>query len=395
MNFSEELEKIGLTEEQYQNCLDDISDKLNGYVDLDWEEIKDKYNLPWAKDVIRKSSGTLFGGFGVYEFMKSKKCASTNDEITLRLQEIKKEKQKLSDERCAINKINRENARAEENLKMFEKALSQTGRVNYEVHKQPQVNSDKDIIICVSDVHLGLDTDNSFGVYNSNVAKERLNKYLNEIVEIGEHCENAYIVLLGDLISGSIHVTTQLENRENAVTQVQKVAEMLSSFVYELSNVFKTVTVCSVSGNHSRMGLKEDVLRNERLDSLVPWYIKGTLSHIDNITVLDNDIDETIGKFEVRGHEYWAVHGDYDSYSEKGVSKLVMMLGYKPTGIFYGHLHHCSYDDISGVKIVRSGTFANTNDDYTISKRISGTPSQMVCIVDNRGIKACYPVSLD
>ena len=89
------------------------------------------------------------------------------------------------------------------------------------------------------------------------------------------------------------------------------------------------------------------------------------------------------------------VHGDFDSFSEKGVSKLVMMLGFKPTAIFYGHLHRCSFDDIAGVKIIRSGSFSGTSDDYTISKRLSGQPSQMVCVVDSNGINACYTVQLD
>ena len=396
MNILQELDKIGVTEEQYQNCLNDISDKRNGLIDLDWEDIKNKYNLPWAKDVIRKSSGTLFGGSAVYEYMKSKMGSFGTDEIAERLREIKREKQKLSDERIAINKRDREHARAEENLKIFEDALRETGRTIFEIHDQPCINSEKDIIVCISDIHLGLDTDNKFGKYNSEVAEQRLGQYLNEIIDIGKDCKNAHVFLLGDLISGRIHITTQLENRENAVQQVQKVSELLSSFVYELSKRFENVVVSSVAGNHSRIGLKDDVLRNERLDELVPWYIKGVLSHIKNVTVNDEDsIDPTIGCVTIRDNNYLLVHGDYDKFTEAGVGKLVMMLGYKPTAIFYGHLHHCSYDDIAGVKIVRSGTFANSNDDYTISKRISGSPSQMVCIVNSKGIKACYPVQLN
>ncbi len=393
MNFQAELEKLGLTEEQYQNCLDDISDKLNGFQDLEWDEIKDKYNLPWNKDVLRKSSGTLFGGFAVYEWMKKNRPVG-NDEIADRLLEIKREKQKLSDERTAINKKCREAARAEENLAMFEAALRESGRVQFNNYSPIRKKSSKDMIVCVSDIHLGLDIKNTFGTYNSDIVKDRLEKYLNEVVDIGGGCENVYVFLLGDLISGNIHHSVQLENRENAVQQVQKVSELLSAFVYELSKNFSNVTVASVGGNHSRIGLKDDVLRAERLDDLIPWYMKAKLSHVQNIRIIDNEIDPTIGMVEIRGCKYCLVHGDFDKYSEAGVSKLVMLLGYKPTAVFYGHLHHCSYDDIAGVKIVRSGTFSDTNDDYTVSKRICGHPSQMVCIVDDNGVKACYPVDL-
>ena len=71
------------------------------------------------------------------------------------------------------------------------------------------------------------------------------------------------------------------------------------------------------------------------------------------------------------------------------------MLNFKQKGKYYCHLHRCSYDDIANVKIIRSGSFSGTTDDYTISKRLSGKPSQMVCVIDRDGIKSCYPVSLD
>ena len=71
-----------------------------------------------------------------------------------------------------------------------------------------------------------------------------------------------------------------------------------------------------------------------------------------------------------------------------------MMIGYKPTAIFYGHMHKCSYDDIYGVKIIRSGSFSGTGDDYCVSKRIFGNASQMVVVLNDTGIKACYPIEL-
>ena len=170
---------------------------------------------------------------------------------------------------------------------------------------------------------------------------------------------------------------------------------MISAFVYELSKHFVNVYVNGVAGNHSRTSFKDQVLRGNRLDNLIPWYMKAKLSNVTNIHFVDdNNYDSTIGCIEVRGNKYLMVHGDFDSYSEKGVSRLVLMLGYKPMAILYGHLHRCSYDDISGVKIIRSGSFSGTTDDYTISKRLSGSPSQMVCIVNGDGVEACYPITL-
>lgn len=398
----EKIREYGLTPEQYELCLSDAYQKANHTIDLEWQEIIDKYGLDIHYDTLRKATQTIFGGAFVSEYFKSKQAEKNDDsyldEIRAEKQEIRKEKQRLFDERTALNKTLRENARIEEDLSKLEVLIKNNGAVTLPKVENIIDESDNDLFIALSDFHLGIKTDNYFGSYDSDIAAQRLSQYLNKIIKIKElhNSENAYILLLGDLLNGEIHFTTQLENRENVTEQVQKTAELISAFVYELSKRFKCVYVNGVAGNHSRTSFKDQVLRGNRLDNLIPWYMKAKLSHIDNIKFIDDqNYDATIGCCTVRGKEYLMVHGDFDSFSEKGVSKLVMMLGFKPTAIFYGHLHRCSFDDIAGVKIIRSGSFSGTSDDYTISKRLSGQPSQMVCVVDSNGINACYPVQLD
>lgn len=379
--------------------------KDSGLLDLDWNGIADLINREFRDDdseyrnesAYRKpyQQARRFYDAGVFQNNKNETYLN---ELRNEKQEVRKEKQKLFDERKALYKTLRENARVEEDLARIELLIRNNGKTIFpEVECFPHP-SDNDLFVSVSDFHLGATSDNQFGCYNSDVAKVRLFQYLAEIIEIAHlhKSENVYVGLLGDLISGEIHFTTQLENRENVTEQIQKTAELLSAFVYELSKHFDMVFVNGVAGNHSRTSYKDQVLRGNRLDNLIPWYMKAKLSHLSNVHFIDNgNYDSTIGKCMIRGNEYLMVHGDFDSFSESGVSKLVMMTGNKPAGIFYGHMHRCSYDDIAGVKIVRSGSFAGTSDDYTISKRISGSPQQMVCVIKSDGIKACYPVILN
>ena len=395
------IQEYGLTPEQYESCLSDAYQKANHIVDMDWQEIIDKYGLDIHYDTLRKATQTIFGGAFVSEYFKSKLASQTNDtylaELRAEKQEIRKEKQKLFDERTAINKTLREHARIEEDLSRLENLIMENGKLVFPNIKKETYSSDNDMFVLLSDFHLGGDTDNYFGKYNSDIAEERLQQYLEKIISIRElhESENVYVCILGDILNGEIHFTTQLENRENVTEQVQKSAELISAFVYELSKYFVNVYVNGVAGNHSRTSFKDQVLRGNRLDNLIPWYMKAKLSNVTNVHFVDNNnYDSTIGCIETRGNKYLMVHGDFDSYSEKGVSRLVLMLGYKPTAILYGHLHRCSYDDIAGVKIIRSGSFSGTSDDYTISKRLSGNPSQMVCIVNGDGVEACYPITL-
>lgn len=395
MNIDEELAKVGLSCEEFEECLQDIQDKLNGINDMDWEEIRVKYDIPYTSELLRKANSKPFGGAFVREYF-----AERNDDVpssyTEQLSTIRKERQRLFDERAALNKINRENSRIEQQLDYLEGLIKQNAYSP--APKTDVVASDNDLLIAISDVHLGLNVDNNFGAYNTCIANQRMEQYLAEIKRIQKihGAENAYVCAIGDLVSGLIHSTVQLENRENAVQQIQIVSEMISNFVYELSKTFKNVYVNSVAGNHSRLNQKkENVLRDERLDDLCLWYMKAKLGNLNNVYFVDDkNYDATIGKFDIRGKEYLIVHGDFDSFSESGISKLVMMLGKKPEAMLCGHLHRCSLDEVAGIKIMRSGSFAGTADNYTISKRISGKPSQLVCVVDDNGVQALYPVQL-
>ena len=378
--------------------------KDNGLIDYSWLEIADIMNKEFRDDVTEYRNESAYRK--VYQSAKKLFEANVfnqnqNDSYIQELREtkheIRKEKQRLFDERRAINQTLRVKARAEQDLDMLKSLIIENGKTCFPMVESDTYISDNDLIIALSDFHLGIDVDNNFGTYNAEIAEKRLKEYIQRILKIRNlhKSQNAYIVILGDILSGNIHFTTQLENRENVIEQVQKSAELISAFVYELSKYFENVYVNGVAGNHSRISYKDQCLRGERLDNLIPWYMKAKLSTVENVKFIDdNNYDPTIGKIEIRGQEYLMVHGDFDSFSESGVSKLVLMLGYKPKGIFYGHLHRCSYDEIAGVKIIRSGSFCGTSDDYTISKRLSGAASQMVCVATKDGIKACYPVEL-
>ena len=124
-DLKEKIREYGLTPEQYESCLSDAYAKANHVIDLDWQEIIDKYGLDIHYDTLRKATQTIFGGAFVSEYFKSKKAISNDDdtylaEIRAEKQEIRKEKQKLYDERTGLNKLLREQARCENDLEYLE-----------------------------------------------------------------------------------------------------------------------------------------------------------------------------------------------------------------------------------------------------------------------------------
>lgn len=317
------------------------------------------------------------------------------------LREIKKERVKLRDERTESNKGIRIEARVEDKLDYLEKYLLNQGKVDYKPLSPAEraeiaIKSDNDLIIMLSDLHIGQTFYSAWGQYDLDIAKNRMNQYLNEIITIRDrhNSENCFVTLQGDMISNSIHKTIAITNRENVIEQVIEASEMVTGFLAELSKVFSKVTVIGVVGNHSRIDKKEDALKDERLDTIIEWYAKSKLENFENIEFIEA-IDNTINTFCIRDKFYIAVHGDYDRFDVNGVSKLCTMVGFFPYCILFGHRHFPATTEINGVKLVQSGSFPGSGDDHTIELRLSGKPSQTVLVCNENGIQCNYTVELD
>lgn len=406
-DIEETLSDFGLTPERYEALLKDCSDKVHKInTDIDWQDIVEKYNIPWNGDSARKAQQPiLLGGTFVSEYYKWKESQNRNkddDEYLKEYQEMKRklerEKIKFRDERNAWNKQNYTASRIEETLEILDEKISNQGKVNFEYHEKPVIYGDTDLLCALSDLHIGQTFKSYWGEYNTDIAKERLNKYLNEILYIQavHGSEKCYLVLQGDLISGNIRRTIQISNKENVIEQVKIAIELISSFCYELTKHFSQVYLFNVSGNHSRIvENKDEAVHDERLDDFIGWDVGRTLDHIENFHMISyRNLDIGIADINVRGKTYIAVHGDMDNFNKQGVLGLSSMLGFFPYACLYGHLHTPSYDEANGIKMIRSGSLSGSGDDYTIEKRLSGEPSQTVLVCDEKGIRCIYNVNL-
>lgn len=336
-----------------------------------------------------KSSGTLQCKKSNFDQIESEKTMAEK-------REIERKKIQFRDERNAWQKQNYIDARVEEKLDKLEKELTSLGKVNFEKHEEVNISSDNDMLVILSDLHIGQTFNSVFGKYNIDIAKNRLNELIDHIISIQKthHSEKCYVSLQGDLISGNIHKSIQVTNRENVIEQIKIATELISSFCYELSKHFRVVFMTSVVGNHTRIDKKEDAIHDERLDDLISWAVELSLKHIGNFHVLKRNIDTGIVDISIRNKTYIGVHGDMDSYNKSGVQNLCLALGFVPYAILFGHLHTCSVDEVNGVKMIRGGSLAGCGDQYTIEKRLTGKPSQMICICNSDGVMAYYPVEL-
>lgn len=327
-----------------------------------------------------------------------KESQSSVNSFDDKLRELEQAKIQYRDERNAWNRQNYLEARVSQKLDYLEDLIKSIGKIQFNSYYSPTTSySDNDLLIILSDLHIGQTFESNWGRYNSDIAKDRLNQYLENIYKIQDRhgSQNAFVSIQGDLLSGSIHKSLAITNRENVIEQIKLATEYITSFVVELSSRFENVYITNVSGNHSRIDKKDDALHDERLDDLIGWMISRLTDNISNIHFVNNNIDTGIALMNIRGKDYCNVHGDYDSFSKSGVSNLCMMLGHIPYAVTFGHLHTCTVDDIQGVKAIRGGCFSGVGDSYTIEKRLKGKPSQMVCVCNENGIECFYPVEFN
>lgn len=314
--------------------------------------------------------------------------------------ELQAERQKFYDQRNAFNKLVRERSRQEELNEILVKSIQEGDlpRLDYEFDPYGVVTqSDNDLLVSLNDIHYGATVENYWNTYNSDICREMMCRYLDRIIQIARthSSQNCIVWANGDEISGNIHKSITVTNKENVIEQIKGVSELIAEFIAELSKHFVTVTFVSVAGNHSRLDPnKDNALVSERLDDLIEWYLAARLQSFENVIIGGGEkVDETMYLIDVRGKTYCGVHGDFDGSANK-IQALQTMARKPLYAVLSVHLHHCKMDDVQGIRTIMAGSFLGM-DDYCVQKRIYGRPEQMVCVCDETGVRCSYNVSLN
>lgn len=370
-------------------------------IDDDYEELSERLfgegNCFSASEVRKR----MYGMKAIIEAIERDGEESIRDADTLSALDVKKielqmERQKFYDQRNAFNRLIRERSRQEELNEILVEAVKSGNLPQLHYERFDIAPSDNDLLVSLNDIHYGANVSNFWNTYNSDVCREMMCRYLDRIISIGEthRSENCVVWANGDEISGNIHQSIAVTNKENVIEQIKGVSELIAEFLAELSRHFNNVTFVSVAGNHSRIEPNKDrALISERLDDLVEWYLGARLQNFENITIGGGEkIDHTIYLVDVRGQTYCGVHGDFDGSASK-VQALQAMAGKPIYAVLSGHLHHNKIDEVQGVKTIMAGSFLGM-DDYCVQKRIVGRAEQMVCVCDENGVRCSYGIPL-
>lgn len=363
----------------------------------DWEKIAQtlntRFGTEWGSSTYRKRYCWFKEMLDACQTIVPE-CTGDTTDLDVKRREFEQEKIKFRDERNAWNKQNYTDARASQMLDYLEESIKSENPVKLNVVLKESNNKKTAIVLC-SDWHIGECFNNSWGKYDTEIAKQRVEKLLAETIKICERdlITNVVVCADGDLISGSIHRSIQVTNRENVIEQIMIASNLMKSFVEEFCKRGYTTSFINVAGNHTRLTDKNDAIKDERLDNLIGWFVNSHLQTYPNFNYIKSE-ESTLGEFTVSGNRYMLCHGDYDKFSESGLAKLVLARGYRPTAILYGHYHTFAVDDVANVKLIRGGSLCGSGDDYTVQCRLAGKPTQVVCVADENGINNFYNIVL-
>lgn len=323
-------------------------------------------------------------------------------ELDWKIVDLNVSKWAKSDERVQLNALYRRIAR-EISIREMGREIAHAMNDIYKLRPVTILDSKdrkngKEAILQLSDWHYGVEVDSIYNKYNPDVAVQRVEKLKDEVFELINlhNIKHVYVVNLGDLIAGRIHLQLRINSRIDVITQLIEVTELLAQLLNELSN-FVTIDYYDTMDNHSR--LEPNLKNNIELESLTRvtrWHLEERLKDNMNIHInTDNTFGDDIIAFTTwkNGFEIAGVHGHKDN-PVKVIDNLSMMTKKHYDLILSSHLHHFSADEKNETVLVSNSSLMGT-DEYAQSLRLTSKPSQnLIVLGDDNPVYCIHKINL-
>ena len=263
---------------------------------------------------------------------------------------------------------------------------------------EPSNEEQHEAILQISDWHYGIEINSPYNTYNPDIAYKRITQLRDRVCEIinKNNITKLYVINLGDLIAGRIHLQLRINSRIDVITQIIEVSELLAQLLNSISNEVE-IEYYDTMDNHSRLepNLKNNI-ELETLTRITTWMLKERLKDNDKIIIHDeNSYGDDIITFTTKdGFNIAAVHGHKDNPS-KVIDSLSMMTKTHYDLILSAHFHHFSADEKNETILISNSSLMGT-DDYAQSLRLTAKPSQnLILLGKNNPIECIYNIRLD
>lgn len=347
MSYVEEIQKLGLTLEQYDLLLKDIDRKLDGEYDIDWSELCEKYNVQCHPDTLRKASSSIFGGKFRVDYLKNQIYTNPDEfskerDLDNKLREIKKERIKLQTANVERNRIDRAEARQEMYYEFVGNMVKELVPPEFVLH--PLVDGEMEYALLISDVHFGASFKSSHNEYSPEISKERfeyLCSYVSDFV-VKHNIGKLNVIFGGDALQGLLRVSDLKINDSSVVKATVEISQIISEFLNVLSSVVSIDYYHVPTSNHTQLrplGTKANQIADEDMEYVIGNYIKDSLKSNHRVNVnLAKDGDQYID-LEINGYKICAGHGHTIKNQKNSLRDLSFMRGEDYDYVILGHFH--------------------------------------------------------
>ena len=308
-------------------------------------------------------------------------------EIEYQKLELEKEKIKMRDQRREFRAIIRRQARLESLEDYLKEVTEKFEPIKLDdIEKNKKDKSDKEMIVMLSDWHIGMQIDNQFNKFNIEVAKERIGKLRERMMEKVEQDDigTVHIAQLGDLVNGSIHISTRIANEEDIIQQIIITANLLQEFVKPLIDKGINVEYYNIIGNHGRVSPSkmETAGIDENFEKLLFTMMTTYYRECENFHA--HDSKDGLITAKIKNLDFCFAHGDFDKGTGV-IAKLPQLFGYVFDYVLTGHLHRESIMDYGKTTHITNSALCGS-DDYAMQLRLSSKPSQKILVLDDTGV---------
>ena len=372
----------------YEKNLQTLIGKVEGSVDMGWDEVCDYIGADIHPDSLRKAFATTeYGGYSVAKYLMDKTANELTEEMVKRLQSKKdeeyKERVRLQDARREYNKELRAEARYENLVNIMKDCLSNVATSNIEFgekHLHIENKKSKYAILMFSDWHYGALCDSQWNYYDTNVAQLRAEQLVAKtqsyILSLG--ITDLIVEINGDMCEGMINIGNRVASEESVVEQIINVSKLLSKCILSLKPYVNSIKVVTTLGNHGRLtpNRKEQADERENFEMLIPEFLRLTLG--DDIPIVTSQGLDFV-KYEFDDKIICLSHGHHDK-AKSAIDNMIRVYKVVPDEIHLGHWHHMSDLNDSNIHVVVNGSIKGVDDFGLKATRCTTQPSQNLIV---------------
>lgn len=376
-------------------------------INTDWEDLSEilfgEGNCFNSNEVRKRAYGAnraidLIGKEGLDKILLERN--EILDELTLKKQEIQKERIKMQDVKNALSATLRSEARHEAVVEAITDAVKKLPPLEV-VEPRFIQSGEKCGILCLADIHFGKEfvlyglNGEVINQYNPDIAIQRLWQVRDYVLDICEKegLDTINIIELGDTIQGVLRISDLNKVRYGLVDSAIEIARFLAVWLNELSK-FVNIRFTKISGNHEEvrpLNSKKGELAEENISKIIFEIIKTSLLQNPNISFTENLISD-IALLKIASFNIIATH-EISKDRFKSIKELEEQYNCEIDYLISAHEHFNNVQNVAiGKDVIGVRSLVGTDDYSRKIKKTANAGALFVVFKEGYGKYITYDI---